>query len=60
MELLRCPVRPVASAPTFRDRAWGAETRSSCCGELVLVDEAAEQVATVHLESLRRRLRFDG
>jgi hypothetical protein len=36
---------------------WGAETRSSCGGQLVLVDEAAEQVATTHLKSVRRRLR---
>jgi NAD(P)-dependent dehydrogenase (short-subunit alcohol dehydrogenase family) len=41
--------------------AWGAETRSSCRGgDLVLVDEAAEQVATVHVKGLRRGLRCDG
>ena len=28
----------------------GAETRSLCCGAFVLVDEAAEQVATVDVE----------
>jgi hypothetical protein len=26
--------------------------RSSCCGELVFVDEAAEKVAAVHLKSV--------
>jgi hypothetical protein len=36
--------------------AWGAETRSSCRGEFVFVDEAAEQVAAVHLKRLRSRL----
>ena len=34
--------------------AWGAETLSSCCGgDLVLVDEAAEQVASPHAKILR-------
>jgi hypothetical protein len=40
--------------------SWGAETRSSCRGELVLVDEAAEQVAAAYVKSVRRRLRSDG
>jgi FMN reductase len=40
--------------------AWGAETRSSCRGgDVVLVDESAEQVAAVHVKSLRRVLRCD-
>jgi hypothetical protein len=39
--------------------AWGAESRSSCRGEFILVDETAEQVAAGHLERLRRRLRSD-
>src|SRR5438067_814529 len=39
-------------------RAWGAETRSSRCrGDVVLVDDAAEQVAAGHLKTLRFRLR---
>ena len=35
---------------------WGARTRSSCCGEFVFVDEAAEQIAPVHMEWGPRRL----
>jgi len=31
-------------------RPWGARTRSSC-GEFVFVDQSAEQIATVRLES---------
>jgi hypothetical protein len=41
--------------------AWGAETRSSRGGgDFVLVDEAAEQVAAVHVKVVRRRLCSDG
>lgn len=40
---------------------WGAETRSSCRGgEFVLVDDAAEQVASRDLRSHRRRRRAYG
>jgi hypothetical protein len=39
--------------------AWGAETRSSRRGELVLVEEVAEQVAAAHLKRLRLRLCSD-
>jgi len=41
-------------------RPWGAETRSLCCGAFVLVDEAAEQVATVDVERLQRCVLCDG
>jgi uncharacterized cupin superfamily protein len=45
-----------ASSRQFQKDAWGAETRSSCRdGSLVLVDEAAEQVAAAHMKILRRR-----
>jgi hypothetical protein len=36
--------------------AWGAETRSCCGGGLVLVDEAAEQVASLHPKFWRLRV----
>jgi putative transposase len=41
--------------------AWGARTRSSRCGgDVVLVDEPAEQVAAVNAQRLRRRCGGDG
>src|SRR5437588_2070511 len=67
--------RSSESAPTVRREAvqhcrrrcrstripWGAETRSSRGGgDVVLVDEAAEQVAAVHLKILQRRPCSDG
>jgi hypothetical protein len=41
-------------------RPWGVETRSSCCGEFVFVDEAAEQVVAVDAQTLRRGTGCDG
>ncbi len=43
-----------------RIRAWGAETRSSRGDDIVLVDEATEQVAAAHMKIVRRRLCSDG
>jgi NAD(P)-dependent dehydrogenase (short-subunit alcohol dehydrogenase family) len=40
--------------------AWGAETGSSRCGEFVFVNEAAKQVAALHLKRLRCRSGFSG
>jgi hypothetical protein len=45
-------------AETVRRDASGARTRSSC-GEFVFVDQAAEEIAPVHLRSVRRRDRCD-
>ncbi len=39
---------------------WGAETRSSRCGEFVFVDEAAEEIAPMHMKILRLRAGCDG
>jgi hypothetical protein len=42
-------------------RAWGAETRSSCCGgDLVFVDEAAEQIASPRPKMVRLRVGSHG
>jgi len=50
----------MSNFPTL-DVARGAEIRSSCCGgDLVFVDEAAEQVASPHSQILRIRVGFDG
>lgn len=48
----------IAKATLARTR--GARTRSSCCGEFVFVNQAAEQIAPVHLTRVRRRDRCDG
>jgi hypothetical protein len=40
--------------------SWGAETRSSCRGAFVFVNEPAEQVATVDVERLQRCVLSDG
>jgi uncharacterized protein YciI len=37
------------------DRAWGARTPASCCGEFVFVNQTAEQIASVYLTRVRRR-----
>jgi len=40
---------------------WGVKTRSSCCGgDVVLVDEAAEQVALPRPKILRLRVGSGG
>jgi hypothetical protein len=54
-----------AGLPLFKELpapgSWGAETRSSRGGgDVVLVDEAAEQVAATHMKFERRRLSSDG
>lgn len=58
-------------APTLRHRLqllpelnptgpWGAETRSSRCGEFVFVDEASEEVAPMQMKIVRLRAGWDG
>ncbi len=39
---------------------WGAETRSPRCGVFVFVDEAAEEVAPMHMKILRLQAGCDG
>ena len=41
--------RPVGMEPV------GRKTRSSCCGEFVFVNQTAEQITAVHMESVSRR-----
>jgi hypothetical protein len=58
LALVRAHPRP---GDPYRTGSWGGETRSSRGGgELVLVDEAPEQVASPHMKLRRLRAGLDG
>jgi hypothetical protein len=52
-ELAAGPRRAVTDSPWLTP--WGARTRSSCGGEFVFVNQTAEQITPVQVESVRRR-----